>query len=280
MSDLTPESVPLRYCTKCGTFLPATPEYFVRSKTIRGGFASGCKACRSEYRDKNANVYKAPSDPSLIPIKSCSKCHAQYPGTPDYFNRNRTRPDGLSLWCKPCDLPGSLKSNVGEKARAVKTRWRKKNPEYHKDYHQRHAEKIKQKVAEWQSRNREKVIGYKQKSYKANPISPEVRRAKKRAWRASNPAMARAQVIRRRAAKLNAPGNHTAADIERQYKAQKARCYYCHIKVGNDYHVDHVVPLSRGGSNDPSNIVIACPSCNTAKRDKMPYEWPKGNRLL
>jgi 5-methylcytosine-specific restriction endonuclease McrA len=41
-----------------------------------------------------------------------------------------------------------------------------------------------------------------------------------------------------------------------------------------------VVPLSRGGSNGPENIVIACPTCNLAKKDKMPHEWPEGGRLL
>ena len=31
------------------------------------------------------------------------------------------------------------------------------------------------------------------------------------------------------------------------------------------YHVDHVVPLMRGGSNDPDNICLACKPCNLAK---------------
>jgi 5-methylcytosine-specific restriction endonuclease McrA len=44
-------------------------------------------------------------------------------------------------------------------------------------------------------------------------------------------------------------------------------------EVGDKYHVDHVVPLSRGGSDGPENIVISCPRCNCSKSSKLPEEW-------
>jgi 5-methylcytosine-specific restriction endonuclease McrA len=33
---------------------------------------------------------------------------------------------------------------------------------------------------------------------------------------------------------------------------------------------DHLVPLSRGGTNDWTNVVTACSSCNTRKGDRLP----------
>lgn len=36
---------------------------------------------------------------------------------------------------------------------------------------------------------------------------------------------------------------------------------------------DHVVPVSRGGSNEPENLVTACRNCNRSKSDKTPEEW-------
>jgi hypothetical protein len=36
---------------------------------------------------------------------------------------------------------------------------------------------------------------------------------------------------------------------------------------------DHVIPQSRGGSNDDTNRVLACVSCNSAKGDRTPGEW-------
>jgi 5-methylcytosine-specific restriction endonuclease McrA len=65
-----------------------------------------------------------------------------------------------------------------------------------------------------------------------------------------------------------------------QYKAQRAKCYWCGINVGNVYHVDHVIPLSRGGSNGPENIVIACPHCNLSKSNRLPHEWEGNNGKL
>jgi 5-methylcytosine-specific restriction endonuclease McrA len=68
--------------------------------------------------------------------------------------------------------------------------------------------------------------------------------------------------------------------VQEQYKNQCGKCYYCHIKVGQTYHVDHIIPLSKGGSNGPENLVISCPRCNHRKQDKLPHEWPEGGRLM
>jgi hypothetical protein len=48
-------------------------------------------------------------------------------------------------------------------------------------------------------------------------------------------------------------------------------CVYC----GGDYWlgVDHVMPRSRGGSDDDGNLVACCRSCNSSKRNKTPDEW-------
>jgi len=35
---------------------------------------------------------------------------------------------------------------------------------------------------------------------------------------------------------------------------------------------DHIVPLSRGGTNDWSNVVTACSTCNTRKGNRLPEE--------
>lgn len=33
-----------------------------------------------------------------------------------------------------------------------------------------------------------------------------------------------------------------------------------------DYHVDHIVPISLGGADEPNNVQLAHPSCNRRKR--------------
>lgn len=41
----------------------------------------------------------------------------------------------------------------------------------------------------------------------------------------------------------------------------------------NSFTIDHVVPLSRGGSNDIANLVPACEGCNRKKGAQTPLEW-------
>jgi 5-methylcytosine-specific restriction endonuclease McrA len=51
------------------------------------------------------------------------------------------------------------------------------------------------------------------------------------------------------------------------------RCAYCD---GRASHLDHVVPLSRGGTDTEANIVPACASCNLSKGAKTLAEWAGG----
>lgn len=48
-------------------------------------------------------------------------------------------------------------------------------------------------------------------------------------------------------------------------------CTYC--KAPNPRTVDHIVPSSRGGVDHPTNLTIACGSCNSTKGNRTPDEW-------
>lgn len=58
-----------------------------------------------------------------------------------------------------------------------------------------------------------------------------------------------------------------SATIRRELAAG-GLCAYCVKPLPPNFHVDHVVPLSKGGTNERSNLVAACPSCNLRKSDK------------
>lgn len=103
--------------------------------------------------------------------------------------------------------------------------------------------------------------------------NPEAFRAHQYKWFVANSTRQAVARRRHRAQKYGATGDHSFNDVLLQYQAQQGKCYYCEINVGDDYHVDHVVPLTRGGSNGPENIVIACPSCNCSKGNRLPFEW-------
>ena len=52
------------------------------------------------------------------------------------------------------------------------------------------------------------------------------------------------------------------------------RCVYCGTGLGlENATLDHVIPLSRGGSHQPGNLVSACHACNQRKGSLLPTEF-------
>ena len=92
----------------------------------------------------------------------------------------------------------------------------------------------------------------------------------------------RAYYHNRRAAKRAAEGTHTAADIAQLLQSQKSRCAVCRIKLTPKigHHVDHIMPLTKGGTNDRYNLQILCPSCNCSKNAKHPVQFMQERGFL
>jgi 5-methylcytosine-specific restriction endonuclease McrA len=59
------------------------------------------------------------------------------------------------------------------------------------------------------------------------------------------------------------------ADVLRQAEARAGeRCEYCRMHQalqGATFHVEHIVPSSRGGPTELRNLAWACPGCNLRK---------------
>lgn len=106
--------------------------------------------------------------------------------------------------------------------------------------------------------------------------NPEKRRLTKARWQRANPDSIAAKNRRRRALKypLQKQQHHTAADVQTLLEQQREGCAYCLLPLKGTYHVDHIVPLSRGGDDGPGNICLACASCNCSKGNRLLYtEW-------
>ncbi len=59
-------------------------------------------------------------------------------------------------------------------------------------------------------------------------------------------------------------------------KIHKYQCQYCFRKFSlKDLTIDHVIPKSKGGTDDHTNRVLCCFQCNQEKRDL--YPWFKEN---
>lgn len=105
--------------------------------------------------------------------------------------------------------------------------------------------------------------------YRANPErSRERSREGSRRWREARPERARRKhgerVRRRRALKAGAEGTFTEAEFLALCELHGGRCLACG-RTDLPLQRDHVVPLSRGGRNDISNIQPLCQQCNDSK---------------
>lgn len=56
----------------------------------------------------------------------------------------------------------------------------------------------------------------------------------------------------------------------RVYERDGSTCRYC--GAGDSLSIDHVIPRSRGGKDDPGNLVVACWPCNSRKGARTPEE--------
>ena len=64
------------------------------------------------------------------------------------------------------------------------------------------------------------------------------------------------------------------------YEAQGGRCNFCGRKIDKAYfHVNHLTPVSRNGSDRPKNLQLLCGPCNTRKGDQTDGEFRRLYKL-
>lgn len=102
-------------------------------------------------------------------------------------------------------------------------------------------------------------------------VHPDEARLRSRVWGRANKAIKLALNKARRARLAGAAGHATAEQIAARVAFYGGRCAYC--VDGLFEHVDHVIPLSRGGTGWPANLRPACKPCNLSKHAKSLAEW-------
>lgn len=145
-------------------------------------------------------------------------------------------------------------------------------------HQQKNRDRIKETKRSWYARNADKARAQANASYKRHKKTVRTKQAD---FYKRNPAPFKQRARNRRALLKKAAGSHTHADIEKLYASQGGRCAICFRQLNGKYDVDHVVPLLRGGSNDPENLQLACCPCNNRKRAKDPFQFAQElGRLL
>ena len=154
-----------------------------------------------------------------------------------------------------------------EKVGASAAAWQKANPE-----------KALIANAAWQKANPEKVRAAAKRWYYANK---EKVLADNAAWYKAHPEASRRLAHSKRARK-KANGGKLSPGIEsRLLVFQKNRCAICRVSLKKTgHHLDHIVPLARGGKNEDRNTQVTCPTCNMKKHTKDPIQFMQSMGFL
>ncbi len=190
--------------------------------------------------------------------------------------------DGSCIDCSKAKSAAWQKENP-ERSRAKVTAWKRRNADhlraqaaekYAADIAKSRAEAL---AAYYRNRDRRLIAARQWKAANRERVL-----AAAKAWASANKDRRSAAERNRNARKRAAVGTHTAHDIAKLMRLQRGRCPACRKNLHRvGYHVDHVVPLARGGGNGPDNLQLLCPPCNLRKRAQDPIAWAQAHgRLL
>jgi 5-methylcytosine-specific restriction endonuclease McrA len=151
------------------------------------------------------------------------------------------------------------RANNRDKCRASYKKWLDKNKD-----------KAKEATLRWREEHKEKNLADQRVRIKRwGERHPERVLEKTRSYRRRNPSWNNEQNRKYRNRKIGSQGFHTASQWEELKKNVGYMCLCCkrnepEIKLTED----HIIPLSRGGTDDISNIQPLCQSCNSRKHVK------------
>lgn len=192
-------------------------------------------------------------------MKTCRICKADKP-LDEFYQAPKMR-DGFFSECKPCARAISLKWKNKNRARTRKTALDK----YYAD-----PAAAAKKSAIYYLENTDKLRTASRIYYAENV---DHCRSRNRQWKSENKEQVLVLNHRYRAKHRGVEGTHGIDDIERIFSQQKGKCAVCRTPLGPNRHRDHIVPLSRGGSNWAKNIQLLCPPCNLSKNARDPVEF-------
>jgi 5-methylcytosine-specific restriction endonuclease McrA len=173
------------------------------------------------------------------------------------FYKNKSCKDGYAPRCKQCVQEYNIKNkdyiNIYRRQQYKKNINNcKKNSQ--KSHFLHREERLKKQRIYYQ--NNKEYFKYKNKKYRESNKDYILLKNKKRK-------------------KLIQIENISQSEIDNLLNNNNNQCFYCKIfvKRGINLHLDHKVPLNRGGNHHINNLVPSCASCNLRKGTKTAEEF-------
>jgi 5-methylcytosine-specific restriction endonuclease McrA len=215
-------------------------------KGLRGPYPGYCgDGCRKEAQTKRSAKHylkRAKHDRKRYDTENKPSATKEYQNQKnnESYRRHKTRPD------KRVGLDKG-------RAKANQKRWYRENKN-----------QAAAKAKRWAEENAERIKAVT----KAYESRPEVK-AKHRQWEKDNPEKVKAKNMQRGRRMKSVEGHCTAEELQARIDLDGRKCYLCGCDWDalptRDQTIDHVIPVSKGGSNWPSNLRPACRSCNSKK---------------
>lgn len=206
-------------------------------------------------------------------MKTCIKCNTDKEESEFYKKRA-----SIEECCKACRKEKSKKVYLANRQAVIERTsvYSKTHPDlvkksslkrrdkvkvYSKQHYERNKPALLIAHKQYFEANKEKWIEYHKADYAKNG---EAIRARTNAYKRANPDKQRVWHHKRRA---NYNGAFTTIEWEELCARHSYRCLACG-QTGLKLTVDHVVPLSKGGTNTIANLQPLCGPCNSRKHTK------------
>lgn len=216
-------------------------------------------------------------------LKTCSRCDVPKP--PDDFHKDRNKPDGRYPVCKPCRKPltdayfATNKVEILARGRvrmagkhSAKAKQRRQNPAYLEYLRTYSAQYYVEHPEKWEGiywKNPEK---HRRASRVYRVNNPEKVRTSVMAWRERNPDAIALGHHRRKAALAAVDDTLTPEQLVEILEFFDFRCGFCLVDLRTlprKFRTwDHLLPISRGGTNTADNVIPCCKPCNSRKKDR------------
>jgi len=254
-----------KVCPRCN--IEKQSEFFSKDSRSKSGLQVYCKSCLADYR--KLNIDKEKLRQRKYRAENLDKVRAYQRA---YREANIDR------------LSEYNRSNYVEnreyflaKAKDYHNKKRAKRLECMRSYCEANFDRLAKQQKVWREANRDDIAKKKCAYYEANR---EHARKRTSAYRKANPDKFKIYASNRRAKEI-ACGGKLSSNIEQKlFKLQRGKCACCGKHLGDNYHIDHIMPLALGGTNTDDNVQLLRSTCNHQKSAKHPIDFMQQRGFL